>query len=121
MDAKTQALLERSFNFGVRVLRLLMRLPSNDALRVPKYQLAKAGTSVGANYEEAQGAESKRDFSHKIGISLKEARESHYWLRIIKAVLGDKSAESELDTLIQEAYELKNIFASIKISSSKEK
>lgn len=121
MEARTKALLERSFNFGVQSLRLLMKLPSNDALRVPKYQLAKAGTSIGANYEEAQGAESRRDFSHKIGISLKEARESHYWLRIIKAVVSDKTLEPELDRLIREAEELKNIFASIKLSSSKEK
>jgi len=49
-----------------------------------RYQLAKSSTSSGANYEEAQGAISRADFKNKVHISLKEMRESHYWLRIIK-------------------------------------
>jgi four helix bundle protein len=49
------------------------------------YQLAKAATSVGANVEEADGAESRRDFIHKLSIARKEARETRYWLRIVRA------------------------------------
>ena len=120
MDAKTQQLLERTFNFGVNVLRFLATLPYNDMFRVPKYQLAKASTSIGSNYEEAQAAESKPDFSHKVGISLKEARESHYWLRLIRALLqGLQKDETRVNDLVEEAAELKNIFASIRLSAQK--
>ena len=78
---------------------------------VVKYQLAKASTSIGANYEEAQGACSRNDFKYKIGICFRESKESNYWLRIIKAaqIFNNK----ELDCLIQESSELKNIFASL--------
>ena len=73
-------------------------------------QLIGSGTSVGANVEEAHGGESKRDFAHKMGIAEKEARESRYWLRIVKAtLLGD----DEVDALIREADELVRILATI--------
>ena len=74
-------------------------------------QLVKAGTSVGANYCEADDAESARDFIHKIGICKKEAREAKHWLRMsIKAVpeLGE-----EVRTFWQEAHELNLIFNAI--------
>lgn len=51
-----------------------------------KFQLGKSSTSVGANYEEAQAGSSKADFKNKVRISLKEARESNYWLRVLKAL-----------------------------------
>jgi four helix bundle protein len=74
-------------------------------------QLAKSATSVGANYEEAQGAYSKEDFSYKISICFREAKESNYWLRIMKA--ADISNSPDLDDLIQESNELKNIFGTM--------
>ena len=73
--------------------------------------MAKSATSVGANYEEAQGAYSKEDFKYKTGICFKEAKESNYWLRIIKATAISDS--EKLDSLINESYQLKNIFGSI--------
>ena len=119
MDPKSQELLDRTFVFGVSILKLLTTLPSNETLRVPKYQLAKSSTSVGANYEEAQGAESKEDFAHKVGISLKEVRESHYWLRVLRALVSDGEKQKSLDKFISEATELKNIFSSIRITARK--
>jgi four helix bundle protein len=86
---------------------------------VPILQLSRSSTSVGANYEEAQGATSKRDFSYKIGISYREARESVYWLRILKELYFDEKLALEFEEYKNEANELKKIFASIKISSSK--
>jgi len=77
--------------------------------------LIRAGTSVGANVEEAQSGESKRDFVHKMGIATKEAREARYWLRVVKATLLQ---ESEVDTLVQEADGLVRILAII-INKSK--
>lgn len=121
MDVKTQELLDRTFKFGVDVLRLLSTLPSNDAFRVPKYQVAKASTSIGSNYEEAQAAESKQDFIHKVGISLKEARESHYWLRVIRALITESTKQLVLDGFVAEAAELKNIFATIRVSAQSNK
>jgi four helix bundle protein len=104
-------LLERTFDFAVRVVRFLKCIPYSKENDVIRYQLAKSLTSVGANYEESQASSSREDFYYKIGIVLREARESNYWLRIIKAVGIGSSAE--LNALIQESEELKNIFGSI--------
>jgi four helix bundle protein len=108
---KENDLLERTFNFGIRCLKLLRTLPNSSEYQIIKYQLGKSATSVGANYEEAQAGSSKADFKNKIRIALKEARESNYWLRVLKA-LEDTSNE-ELDFLVNESKELKNILASI--------
>lgn len=99
----------------------LNNLPNQEKFRVPKYQLAKASTSIGANYEESQAAESKKDFIHKIGIVLKETRESNYWLRVIEAVsLNNKNIDKiTLKQLIKESVEFKKIFTTIKINSQK--
>lgn len=106
---------ERTFLFGVRVVKLVGRLPRNVAGLEIGRQLIRAGTSVGANVEEAQSGESKRDFVHKMGIAVKEAREARYWLRIIKATLLQ---DAGVDALVQEADELVRILATI-INKSK--
>jgi four helix bundle protein len=121
MNTKTEVLLARTFNFGVNCLKLLQNLPKEQIFKVITYQLAKASTSVGANYEEAQGAESKSDFIHKIGISLKEIRESNYWLRILKELVQANNLQSELTFLLDESCELKQIFGKIKISAEQKK
>lgn len=104
-------LLERTFNFGVRCLKLLRTLPNYSEYLIIKHQLGKSSTSVGANYEESQAGSSKADFKNKVRISLKEARESNYWLRILKAL--NEEPNDELDFLIQESKEIKNILATI--------
>ncbi len=74
----------RVFDFAVRSVRLadhLARKPG--AGRILANQYLRAATSVGANLEEAQGAESRADFAHKLAIALKEAREAHWWLRVL--------------------------------------
>ena len=111
-------LLDRTFNFGVRCLKLLRTLPNTSEYQIIKNQLGKASTSVGANYEEAQAGSSKKDFKNKVNISLKEARESNYWLRVLKAL--EEATNQELDDLIIESKEIKNILASIiiKLNSS---
>ncbi len=101
---------ERTFLFGVRVVKLVGRLPRSVAGVEIGRQLLCCSTSVGANVEEAHGGESKRDFAHKMGIARKEARESRYWLRIVKATLLD---EAEVDSLVQESDELIRILATI--------
>ncbi len=117
VDKKTEELLKRTFNFGVEVLTFLSALTYNDVLGVPKKQLARASTSIGANYEESQAAESKKDFIHKIGIVCKECRESHYWIRVMKAVYEDQKIKQALEKFDKEAFELKSIFIAIKLSA----
>ncbi|MBC8174688.1 MAG: four helix bundle protein [Candidatus Marinimicrobia bacterium] len=121
MKEETKKLLKRTFNFGVNCLLFLNNLPNQEKFRVPKYQLAKSSTSIGSNYEEAQAGESKKDFIHKIGIVLKETRESNFWLRVIEVVSKeDKNIDTiTLKKLITESVEFKKIFTTIKINSQK--
>ncbi|MDP4219465.1 MAG: four helix bundle protein [Bacteroidota bacterium] len=106
---------ERTFDFAVRIVefcRTLDNIPTNWVL---SKQLAKSGTSIGANVEEAQGGQSKPDFIAKISIALKESRETNYWLRVIKESKGSES--DELLYLIQESSELMKILAAILIKA----
>jgi four helix bundle protein len=101
---------ERTFQFAVRVLKAVRTLPDDSATRVVAYQLTKSATSVGANVEEADGAESRRDFVHKMSIARKEARESRYWLRVVRAAILDTG---EFSALEQESDELVRILSAI--------
>ena len=104
-------LLDRTFKFGVNCIIFLRTLPRDFEYNVIKLQLTKSSTSIGDNYEESQAGSSKADFKNKVRISLREARESNYWLRVIKAL--ERSENEQLESLIQESKELKNILASI--------
>ena len=118
MNPKTEELLERTFQFGVDTLKYLMTLPKDKVFGIIVFQLGKASTSSGSNYEEAQAAESAKDFNHKIGIVLKEIRESNYWYRVLNAILTNFKKDIELQRLLNESFELKKIFSSIKIKTS---
>ena len=118
MAEKENDLLDRTFNFGVNCLKFLKSLHDEYIYRIPKVQLAKACTSVGANYEESQGAVSKRDFTHKIGISYKEARESVYWLRVLKELYEEEKYQKKFEDFIKEGIELRKILSAIKKKSS---
>lgn len=74
---------DRSFQFGIRVIRLVQNLPKNQAGYAISSQVIRSGTSIGANIAEAQDASSRLDFTHCLNISLKEARETEYWLKLI--------------------------------------
>lgn len=110
-------LADRLFQFAVRVIKFLKYLHNNPEFNNIRYQLSKSSSSSGANYEEAQAAFSKPDFLYKIDISLKEMRESNYWLRLINATCNfEGDIKAELAYLINESSELKNILG--KIASS---
>ena len=81
----------------------------------------RSGTSSGANYEEACGAESRLDFIHKLQVVLKELRESLYWLRLIKRTSFISDTEPNLSALLQEAQELANIIAASIVTARKRK
>ena len=104
-----QDLAERFLMFGVGVIKLVARLPQTFAGKHIGGQLLRSGTSSGANYEEARGAESRADFVHKMGVVLKEMKESRYWLRIIAA--ADMLPLPEVHPPLNEAEELCSITA----------
>ena len=104
----------RLFSFSVKVFCFLKTLPSTPEYSVVRYQLAKSSTSSGANYEEAQAASSKPDFIYKNEISLREMRESNYWLRLLIATdQSNKLNHEELKFLENESEQLKKILGSI--------
>jgi four helix bundle protein len=102
---------DRTFDFSVRVVSLCRELSRNAVNRILGTQLLKAGTSIGANVEEAQAAQSKPDFVSKTAIALKEARETHYWLRLLAA--SDPKFGRRLPELIQESREIRDILGAI--------
>ena len=83
---KDELLADRLLTFAVSIIKIAKDLPQDRVGKDVSYQLLKSGTSPGANYEEARGAESIRDFIHKLRVALKELKESRFWLKLIKAV-----------------------------------
>ena len=106
---KDEELADRLLAFAVKTVKIVRDLPQDAVGKHVSFQLLKSGTSPGANYEEARGAESARDFVHKLRISLKELKESRFWLKVIKEVpLMDKD---QVDPLLRECEELIAIIA----------
>lgn len=102
---------DRTAKFGENVIKFARKIPK-DAVTLPIIsQLVRSGTSIGANYCEADGAESKKDFKHKIGICKKEAKETKHWLRMI--AMASPELKDEARALWKEAQELTLIFSSI--------
>ena len=106
---------KRTLEFGKRIIKLSQTLPKNIVNIELIKQLVKAGTSIGANYREANGAESKKDFTHKIRISLKEAKETRYWLELVTE--ANMEFKKRIELLLQESLELIKIFSSISTKS----
>ena len=103
---------DRTFAFAERIVRLCVFLEQNGRVSTTlATQLLRSGTSVGANVEEAGSAESRKDFIHKYAIACKEARESHYWLRLLAA--SEVISKERLVSLSNEADELIAILTTI--------
>jgi len=101
-------LQDRLIDYAVRIIKLCEALPETKAGRHVSSQILRSGTSPAPNYGEAQSAESKADFIHKLKIALKELRETEIWLKIIvKAEMVNPA--SQLTPLLQETDELKSI------------
>ncbi|MFH1347701.1 MAG: four helix bundle protein [Candidatus Margulisiibacteriota bacterium] len=113
---------ERALEFGVRIIKFVEKLPRTTAGNVVVKQLMRAGTSIGANLEEADGAASKKDFINKVVIARKEARETRYWLKLIEKaeLINNAGNKKELKELTQESYELMKITSAI-INKAREK
>lgn len=117
-EAKPRDICERTFAFSVRVVRLCQSLDGRPGVNATlARQLLRAGTSIGANLEEAQAGQSRGDFISKISIALKEARETDYWLRLLDATeIGSADPMRELRG---EVKELKLILGAILVSTRK--
>ena len=101
----------RTAEFGTQVIRFAKTIPLSPVTAPLVPQLVRAATSVGANYCEADDAESRKDFRHKIGICKKEAREVKHWLQMV--VAAEPGLKVEARGLWQEAKELNLIFNAI--------
>lgn len=109
---------QRTFEFSIRIVKLCRYLDERPGVgRTLGKQLLRAGTSIGANVEEAQAAQSKADFISKNSIALKEAREAHYWLRLLTAT--GELPEARISKLQGEVAQLMRILGATIVSSKK--
>ena len=113
---KPNPLKDKSFAFAVRVVRLNQFLVKEKKEFVLSKQVIRSGTAIGALYREAEHAESKADFIHKLGIAQKETNETLYWLELLKETCY--LDESQFQSLHNDATELIKLITSI-IKSSK--
>ena len=103
---------ERTFKFALRIVKLCQHLDRKPGVsRTLANQLLRSGTSIGANVEEGQAAQSEADFLTKYSIACKEARETHYWLRLLAS--AEIVPDARLQELIQESDELIAILTTI--------
>ena len=117
MDSENPA-KDKSYAFTLRIVKLHRHLTQEEKEFILSKQILKSGTSIGANVEEALGAQSHRDFVAKMSIAYKEAREIHYWLRLLRdsEILSLKLSSS----LLSDCTELLKILGSI-LKTSKNK
>lgn len=108
---------ERFLDFGVNIIGVASKLNNNQASRHITNQLMRSDTSAGANYEEACGAESKKDFIHKMQVVLKELRETLYWLKLLKK--SNLISAKNIKEVLNEADKLVKIIAKSLITAKK--
>ena len=110
MNERIYDLKERTFKFAPRMLDIVEQLPKESQCEVIRRQLAKSGTSIGANVEEADGTITKKDFVNKMVIARKEAKETRYWLRLIS---GKYIKQGNVTLDVKESQEIIKILSSI--------
>ena len=113
---KENVIKTKSFAFAIRIVKLFQFLQSDKKEYVLSKQLLRSGTAVGALYREAEQAESKKDFIHKMAIAQKECNESLYWLELLVAT--DYLTQEQFESINTDAVELIKLITSI-IKSSK--
>jgi len=118
LTMKENIIKDKSFEFALRIIKLYQYLTNEKKEFVLSKQLLRSGTSIGALIREAEQAESKADFIHKLSISLKEANESDYWVELLyKSGYID---ETQYDSIISDLKEILKLLISI-VKTSKEK
>ena len=111
MQNDSNAVVEKSFEFAVRIVNLCKYLTKEHKEFVLSKQLLRSGTSIGANVSEAQRGQSKADFSAKMCIALKEANEAQYWLKLLYRT--EYLTKTQFDSLDRDVYELLSILTAI--------
>jgi len=115
---KENVLRDKSYQFALRIVKLYKYLSDEKKEYVLSKQILRSGTSIGANVEEANQAQSTADFIHKLSLALKEAFETSYWLRLLRdsEILSEKQANS----VLEDCEELQKLLtASIKTTKAK--
>lgn len=111
----TNPIVEKSYSFSVRIVGCYKLLVQERKEYILSKQLLRSATSIGANVEESQGGQSKKDFTAKLQIAYKEAKETHYWLRLLRDT--NYLNEKESNSLLADCEELIKILVSILKSS----
>ena len=112
---KQNVLLEKTFAFSIRVVKAYRYLVEEKKEFVMSKQFLKSGTSIGANSEEAIGGQSKADFLSKLSIAYKEARETHYWIRLLRATNYFEALQAQ--SLLDDNEEILRIIGKIQVTS----
>ena len=111
------AIYQKSFQFAVRIVNLCKYLQTEEKEYVLAKQVLRSGTSIGANVAEAQEAQSKADFTSKLNIALKEAKETDYWLRLLHAT--EYLSDAQFQSMISDCDEIESLLVSIVKTSKK--
>ncbi|MCL0057218.1 four helix bundle protein [Dehalococcoidia bacterium] len=119
MEDKATQISDRLLAYGVTIIKICRELNKTEIGRHIGNQLLRAATSVGANYEEARGAQSRADFIHKLQIVLKEIRESMYWLRLVER--SDILSSEEIKEATNETQQISAIIGRSIITAKKRK
>lgn len=107
---KESILREKSYQFALRIVKLYQFVVSEKSEYVLSKQILRSGTSIGANVEEANQAESKADFIHKLSIAQKESFETDYWLRLLRD--SNYLTTSQADSILKDCQELQKLITS---------
>jgi four helix bundle protein len=117
MEMKKNVLLEKSYGFALEIIEIYVYLSESKREYVLSKQLLRSGTSVGANAEESVGGRSRADFINKVYISYKEARETHYWLRLLRD--SKFLSPTQVESLLNKCDELLKIMGAIIATTEK--
>ena len=115
---RNNIIVDKSFQFSINIIRLYQFLLQQKKEFILSKQILRSGCSIGANVEESQGGISKKDFIAKLGIAYKEARETKYWLRLLRAT--DYISEIQFQPLLNDCDEILKILFHI-INTSRER
>ena len=108
---KGNIILEKSYDFSLKIIEVYKELYSEYKFRDLLRQLLRCGTSIGANVEEAVGGQTRKDFYAKLYIAYKEARETHYWLRLLRD--SNIISTKKTDELLNDCLEIRRIIGAI--------
>lgn len=119
MKNEENLIVVKSYDFALEIIKVYRMFSSHNKEYILSKQLLRSGTSIGANVEEAVGAQSRADFVHKLSIAYKEARESRYWIRLLNdsKILGNV----EYSDLLQDCEDIIHILSSIILSTKSKK